>query len=509
MRKQNFIQGTVILIVTLTIVKILGLINRFVIARLLTTEGIGIYMLVMPTFILLISLSQLGFPISISKLVSENNIKKTLTNKSIILSALKLATINSVILITLLLVSVRFLSYHLLHDERTFYPLMGLAFFIPLVAFSSILKGYLHGLKVISIASYSQLVEQIVRIIVSIGLVVLLLPYGLEYAVTGTVISISIGELAAIIYMLIRILNRHKIGYILKPDQNSINPTKEILSISIPATGSRLIGSLSHFFEPIIFASAMIGIGVSSKYTTILYGQISGYVISVLVVPSFIVVAISTPLLPLITEHFTKNNMKKIHYYFNMSIFLSFVMSTLFIIILILFPSQLMKLFFDTTEGSNFLYYMAPFFIIYYFELPISQTLHAIDKAKEVMITTLFCNSLKLFLIYILVSYSKYHVAGLPIAIVINIVLITLINFIILKKAIKLKLNYYTISMSILLLLTTLAFGYIIKNLLSIHYLLIIVLVVLFYLTILFIFNIGNVKSIKKEIKLSLRKSSQ
>jgi len=154
MRKQNFIQGTVILIITMSIVKFLGLINRFIIARILTTEGIGIYMLVMPTFILLIALSQLGFPISISKLVSENEIKKSMTNKSIILSASKLALINSVILISVLLVSAKFLSYHLLHDGRTYYPILALSFFIPLVSFSSILKGYLHGLRVINIPPY-------------------------------------------------------------------------------------------------------------------------------------------------------------------------------------------------------------------------------------------------------------------------------------------------------------------------------------------------------------------
>ena len=67
MKKQTFIQGTIILVVVGMIVKVLGLINRMVIARFLTTEGIGIYMMVMPTFILLISLAQLGFPIAISK----------------------------------------------------------------------------------------------------------------------------------------------------------------------------------------------------------------------------------------------------------------------------------------------------------------------------------------------------------------------------------------------------------------------------------------------------------
>ncbi|MDF2700180.1 MAG: stage sporulation protein, partial [Haloplasmataceae bacterium] len=151
MKKQTFIQGTIALVVVGMFVKVLGLVNRMVIARVLTTEGIGIYMMVMPTFNLLIALSQLGFPIAISKLVSENNIKKTTSNKNIVFKAFKISLINSSILILLLLVSAKFLANDLLSEPRTYYPILTLLLFIPLVSFTSILKGYLNGYKIISV----------------------------------------------------------------------------------------------------------------------------------------------------------------------------------------------------------------------------------------------------------------------------------------------------------------------------------------------------------------------
>ena len=68
--KNKFIQSTLILIFGGFLTKIIGMFIRIIMARKLGSEGMGIYMLIMPTFSLFIELYQLGFPIAISKLVS-------------------------------------------------------------------------------------------------------------------------------------------------------------------------------------------------------------------------------------------------------------------------------------------------------------------------------------------------------------------------------------------------------------------------------------------------------
>jgi len=505
MKKQTFIQGTIILVVVGMIVKVLGLINRMVIARFLTSEGIGIYMMVMPTFILLISLAQLGFPIAISKLVSENNIKQRLSNQSIVLKALKISLINSILLIVVLLLSAKFLSFNLLNDKRTYYPILSLVFFIPLVSFSSIIKGYLHGYKIMGVPSYSQLLEQIIRISTSITLVLFLLPYSIEAAVCGAILSISLGEMASLAYMIFKIKNKRSWNRILKKRSEHTeyekNITKDILTISLPATGSRLIGSLSHFFEPIIFSFAMMSIGISSHYVTRIYGQITGYTISLLLVPSFFCVAVSTPLIPIISEAYVKKNSENINHYFNLSIFLSFLTGCIFTVILTLYPKELMKLFFDTTDGVIFLAYMAPLFLIHYFQLPITSTLHAINKAKAAMFNTLIGAAIKLFLTYILVTTPSINIHGLTIAIIVNSIFVTIADFIVLYKTVKIKFNAQTIFTSIILLIFTYIVGYlnkyfgIIKN----PFFNILFLICL-YIGVLFLFNIGNIRKIKHQL---------
>ena len=78
MKKNKFIKSTIILIIGGFITKILGMLIKIVMTRLIGTEGIGIYMLISPTFMLLISLAQLGFPIAISKIVAEDRVNNNI-----------------------------------------------------------------------------------------------------------------------------------------------------------------------------------------------------------------------------------------------------------------------------------------------------------------------------------------------------------------------------------------------------------------------------------------------
>ena len=73
--KEKFIKSSLILIIGGLFTKVLGIIIRMTLSRVTTMETISIYMLILPTFSLMMAISQLGFSTSISKLVSENRYK--------------------------------------------------------------------------------------------------------------------------------------------------------------------------------------------------------------------------------------------------------------------------------------------------------------------------------------------------------------------------------------------------------------------------------------------------
>ena len=99
MKKSQFIKSSIILIIGGLITKILGMFIKIITTRLIGAEGIGIYMLLTPTYMVLITLAQLGFPVAISKLVAEekNN------NKNIILSIIPISLLINLIIILVIL----------------------------------------------------------------------------------------------------------------------------------------------------------------------------------------------------------------------------------------------------------------------------------------------------------------------------------------------------------------------------------------------------------------------
>ena len=72
MNKNLFIKSTLILILSGFLTKILGFIIKVIYTRIIGEYGISLFTIATPTYSLLLTISTLAIPISISKLVSEN-----------------------------------------------------------------------------------------------------------------------------------------------------------------------------------------------------------------------------------------------------------------------------------------------------------------------------------------------------------------------------------------------------------------------------------------------------
>lgn len=106
MKKNSFFKITILLIIGGFITKILGMIIKIIMTRLIGTEGIGIYMLIMPTFSLFVSIVQFGFPVAISKLVAEDQYR----NKNLVFGIIPISLFISFCIMIFLIFSGQFIS---------------------------------------------------------------------------------------------------------------------------------------------------------------------------------------------------------------------------------------------------------------------------------------------------------------------------------------------------------------------------------------------------------------
>ena len=73
---NKLVSGTLILTVSLFVVKAIGSINWIILSRILGGEGIGIYQMAFPIYLLALEVSSAGIPIAISIITAEKAAKE-------------------------------------------------------------------------------------------------------------------------------------------------------------------------------------------------------------------------------------------------------------------------------------------------------------------------------------------------------------------------------------------------------------------------------------------------
>ena len=426
MKNNKFIKSTIILIIGGLITKILGMIIKIALTRSIGTDGISLYMLVLPTFNLFITLCNLGVPIAITKLVSE----KKKSSKKIIIPTTYLILIYNLFLILIIIIISPYLANNLLHNSNTYYPLIAIGTTLPFIAVSSIIKGYFFGKENVFPCTISNIIEQIVRLLLTILLVSHMIKYSLVIAVT-TVVLINILSEGSSIIVLLFFLPKEKIN---KDDLKKDNSLlKEIFGISIPTTTSRLIGSITYFLEPILLTNILKYTGYTTDYITLEYGIINGYVYPLLLLPSFFTLAISSAILPVISNSYSNNNKLYAKKKLKQAIFFSLLIGIPCTLLFILVPDKLLKLIYNTNLGINYIKITAPFFILHYIQAPLTSTLTGIGLSKEAMKGTLYGGIIKI-LSLILFSLLKIGLYSLIISSILNIVIVTIHHLYHVKK---------------------------------------------------------------------------
>lgn len=427
--KEKFILSTLILLIGGFLTKILGMIIKIIMTRLMGTEGIGLYMMILPTFSLFIALAQFGFPIAISKLVAEDN----KNNKKLFFSVIPMSIIINVFLILIIITIAPFLSTKLLHDKRCTLGILAIALVIPLTTLSSICRSYFFGKE----KTFPHVISNITEDIVRLGLIIIGVPFvinkGIEYAVCYVIMTNIVSELSSILILFFFLPKKVRIT------KNDIKPSKiyikDSLDIAVPNTTARLIGSIGYFLEPIILTTALSHVGYSNSFIINEYGIVSGYVMPILLLPSFFTLAISQALLPVVTKLYTIRKYKETKRKIKQGIFYSCLIGIPVTILLMIIPEVFLKVIYKTTAGANYLRFLAPFCLFQYIQAPLSFSLDAIGRSVDNMKATILGTIVRSILL-LLLAFLKIGIWSLIISTAINILVVTFYNIKQIKRSI-------------------------------------------------------------------------
>ena len=429
--KNNLlIKNIIILLVSGALAKVLGMLGKIIYTRIAGVNVVGLYTMITPTFMLIISICQFSFPISISKISAEEKYD----NKSLLKSAYFVGSIISIILIIILILTSNLIALSL-HNKLLVPAILSISAIIPFVMISSVQRGFLHGKEDMLPASITNVTEEIIKII----LILFLLPIAISKSDITSVIFLIlfnvVTESSNILFMQ-KAISKNYISN--KKGKVNKKIIKEILSISIPTTSVRLIASIGFFLEPIILTNTLLSSGYSPNYITMEYGIINSYIVPLLSIPSFFSISIASALLPNITKAYANKKYDEFNKKLLKLMFLSMLVGAVCLTIILIFPNEILKLVYNVNFGINYIYLIGPFFLILYMQPTLSVALQAMNKTNKLFLTSTISVIIKYSALYVLGKIG-FGMNALIFAMIAGIVTTTSLVLIIVLKELKKK----------------------------------------------------------------------
>lgn len=161
----QFVKGAAILGVAGLVSKLLGAVYRIPYQNIAGDIGLYVYMQVYPLYTTLLILATAGFPIAISKIVSERVAVGDVigARKAFRVASISLVVLGLFFFLLLFLGAPQIARF--MGDEHLTTPLRAVAWSLPLVPMVAILRGYFQGHQNMMPTGVSQVIEQLIRVI--------------------------------------------------------------------------------------------------------------------------------------------------------------------------------------------------------------------------------------------------------------------------------------------------------------------------------------------------------
>lgn len=199
-KTHSFMGNVAIILFAQIMVKLLGLVYRMVITNIdgFGNSGNGFYNAGFQVYTVLLAISSVGIPNAIAKMVSEraalNDYKSA---HRIFKTAFKLFAVIGIVCAAILYIGADFISVHIMNMDGAQYVMRALAPSVFFVCISSVIRGYFQGLNDMRATSFSQMLEQVFKCTLTIGLVILTvgsMPDIMKFLSRYTMLADNIGE---------------------------------------------------------------------------------------------------------------------------------------------------------------------------------------------------------------------------------------------------------------------------------------------------------------------------
>lgn len=328
MKKSSFVEGTLIATISIFIVKILGMLYVIPFYAMVGIQGSALYAYAYNIYVIFLDISTAGLPIAISKIIGEYDALGQMEAKQRTYQLGKrILAFAAVTVFIVLVVFAPQIASLLLGDlsggntvEDVALAIRFVSCAILVVPFLSVSKGYLQGHNIINVSATSQVIEQVVRILVIlVGCFVVLnvLHLSTTTAICLAVTGAFFGALAAYLYVLKKMRDHKKeLGvqnYQQRDDVTNMEIVKKIIYYAIPFIVINTIYSLYNFIDMVLILRTMDHLGMPTLDVEFITSSITTWSGKISMIISSIAMGMTMSLIPTIVTAFTKKDMKEVN----------------------------------------------------------------------------------------------------------------------------------------------------------------------------------------------------
>lgn len=453
---SSLMKGTAILTIGMFLSKVLGLIYIFPFYAIIGSENVTLYTYAYIPYTIMLSIAISGAPIAVSKFVSKYNAMGDYqSGRKLMKSGLKIMIATGFLAFIVLFVLAKPIAGLVIKSEEQVFTVDQIAsvirwvsFALIAVPFMSLWRGFFQGYNKYEPTAVSQLIEQIVRIVVLLGgsfLVMVVLKGTAETAISFAVFAAFIGAIGGLI-VLFYYWKKYRPEFNLLRDQ-SVTTTqlpltdiyKEVIKYSIPMVFVGIANPLFQLVDMLTFNGAMVSIGLAEVTDDIL-GMINFTTHKIVIIPVMLATGFSMALVPTITKYYTQGEFLSLRHAMDKTYqILIFITLPAIVGISMLSYEIYFMLYSESEMGSMILAHYAPVAILFALFQVTAALLQGIDFQKWIVFSLLTGIFVKLALNIPFIKMFEADGALMTTAIGYSVSI--LINMIVLRKA----LNYRSI----------------------------------------------------------------
>lgn len=436
-KAKTFLVNSIILILASLVTKVICSTFDIFVANKIGSEALGVFGLISSVYFFSVTLASSGINLATTKVISEElELNPNADTKYILKKSLLFSGITGTFSCLLLILFTPYVVEHFLLNKVSNIVIYVLALSLPFIALSASLSSYFYAKRKILSVSISQVLSQLVRMI----LIYILLLFAND--ISTSILCLVVGGVASeIATFVLHYFIYHKEAKNEKSLDSPKNISKRILKIAIPIALTSYIRAGLNTIKHVLIPLRLKLTGMSYESALQNYGAITGMALPIIMFGSVIIYSFSSLLVPEFSRYSVideKGEMHNdIHKLFKFTLYFSIGLTG----ILMCFGNDIGKLIYSTEGIGYYIKLLAPLISLIYLDNVIDNILKGLGKQVSVMICNIVDMIVSISFIYFLLP--KFGAIGYIVVMYISEILNYIISVITLFKTTNVKFKYF------------------------------------------------------------------